>query len=314
MSAGSGGHFVKFYDSDFDLVTAVTDFVLPALRTDGVVVIVATPEHTDAVEAALRIAGIDTDAAQSEQRLAFQDAGELLTRLSRAGKPSRDRFEQTVGSWIAGLGLSGRELRVYGEMVALLWDAGDVPAAMELEEMWNDLRARVPFSLLCGYPTHRHSASAGDSEPASGLDSDRAKVSSLHSHVWHGEPPRTASRSFGADISAPHLARVFVADTLHDWRCEAQLDDALLIASELATNAVIHGRADFTIQLFASGDRVRISVYDTADTAPVQVDAPALATGGRGLALVASVSSRWGCDQAAIGKTVWADLPSLPTP
>jgi hypothetical protein len=41
---------------------------------------------------------------------------------------------------------------VFGEMVALLWDFGQVNAAIEVEAMWNELAAQYPFSLLCAYP------------------------------------------------------------------------------------------------------------------------------------------------------------------
>jgi hypothetical protein len=47
---------------------------------------------------------------------------------------------------------AGRPVRVFGEMVALLWDAGLIDAAIEVEAMWNEMAAQYPFSLLCAYP------------------------------------------------------------------------------------------------------------------------------------------------------------------
>jgi hypothetical protein len=45
-----------------------------------------------------------------------------------------------------------RHMRVFGEMVALLWTAGNQAAAIRLEELWNDLaRSAAPFSLFCAY-------------------------------------------------------------------------------------------------------------------------------------------------------------------
>ena len=41
---------------------------------------------------------------------------------------------------------------VFSEMVALLWDSGQVNSAIEVEAMWNEMVAQYPFSLLCGYP------------------------------------------------------------------------------------------------------------------------------------------------------------------
>jgi hypothetical protein len=47
---------------------------------------------------------------------------------------------------------AGRPVRVFGEMVSLLWDAGLIDAAVEVEAMWNELGVQYPFSLLCAYP------------------------------------------------------------------------------------------------------------------------------------------------------------------
>ena len=43
-------------------------------------------------------------------------------------------------------------VRGFGEMVALLWDAGQLDAAIELEAMWNEMASQFSFSLLCAYP------------------------------------------------------------------------------------------------------------------------------------------------------------------
>ena len=43
-------------------------------------------------------------------------------------------------------------MRAYGEMVALLWDDGDVASALALEDLWNDLGDVRAFELLCAYP------------------------------------------------------------------------------------------------------------------------------------------------------------------
>jgi len=57
-------------------------------------------------------------------------------------------------SWIATAlrqaAEAGRPVRVFGEMVWLLWDAGLIDAAIEVEAMGNELGAQYSFSLLCG--------------------------------------------------------------------------------------------------------------------------------------------------------------------
>jgi len=89
-------------------------------------------------------------------------------------------------------------------------------------------------------------------------------------------------------------------------------EDALLVVSELVTNAVRHGRPDIEITLNITPDRVRIEVRDGGDTLPVvpsgqpSIDRPT----GRGLLIVAATANDWGIERSpgATGKTVWAEL------
>ncbi len=68
------------------------------------------------------------------------------------GAPDPSRFSDAVGSLVAEAAAGGRRVRVFGEMVALLWEAGNVAATLRLEELWNDLGEDQAFSLLCAYP------------------------------------------------------------------------------------------------------------------------------------------------------------------
>ena len=52
-------------------------------------------------------------------------------------------------------------MRIYGEMVAVLWDQGNVAAAIELERLWNELADSNPFSLFCAYPIRAFDLDAG---------------------------------------------------------------------------------------------------------------------------------------------------------
>src|SRR5262252_3418371 len=68
------------------------------------------------------------------------------------------RSRRWAGSWqvvrpiVARAAEAGTPVHVFGEMVALLWDFGQVNAAIEVEAMWNELAAQYSFSLLCAYP------------------------------------------------------------------------------------------------------------------------------------------------------------------
>ncbi|MFE9312851.1 ATP-binding protein [Streptomyces sp. NPDC006706] len=116
------------------------------------------------------------------------------------------------------------------------------------------------------------------------------------------------------------VARRIVRHTLADWRLPELVDAAELVVCELSANAVEHAQhAVFRVTLQRGpGDRVRVAVTDKSKAVPVLCPLDDEAEGGRGLALVAAVSSRWGTDPLAWGKRVWADLeperPGEPRP
>ena len=82
------------------------------------------------------------------------DAQQTLDSSMVHGIPDPVRFDSTVGAMIAGV-LECRKdrvlIRVYGEMVDVLWKAGKSDAAIRLEMLWNKLAQRHGFALLCGY-------------------------------------------------------------------------------------------------------------------------------------------------------------------
>ena len=90
-------------------------------------------------------------------------------------------------------------------------------------------------------------------------------------------------------------------------------DNVVLVASELATNAVRHARTGFEISLArAEGTRVRVEAFDLDTRSPSPVLPDTEATGGRGLQIIAALSTEWGFGteerDGVHGKIVWAEL------
>lgn len=108
--------------------------------------------------------------------------------------------------------------------------------------------------------------------------------------------------------TAVATARRQVAAACRNWRMSALADTAELLSSELVTNAVIHGSGEVRMGVSRHGDRLRVEVSDD-DPSPVQPRARGDAEeSGRGLYIVASLASAWGCDAAGAGKTIWFEL------
>lgn len=147
------GHLVAFYDHAGELTSSAIEFLLPALTGAGAAVVVATAEHREQFAGALAVAGVDIDAMKVRGRLVVLDAADTLaTFMSDGGMPDPGRFHEVIGGLIAEVSTGHDDVRVYGEMVALLWSAGNADGAIAVEELWNDLAASTRFSLLCGYP------------------------------------------------------------------------------------------------------------------------------------------------------------------
>jgi len=109
----------------------------------------------------------------------------------------------------------------------------------------------------------------------------------------------------GAQLSR---VRAFVAEELRALERAGLIDDAVLVASELASNALLHANGIVTVSVTESGECVRISVQDRTRVPPVMARQSVEAMTGRGLRLVASLSKEWGAEPTEVGKAVWADL------
>lgn len=111
-------------------------------------------------------------------------------------------------------------------------------------------------------------------------------------------------------LQAPGLARRFVETHAAGLPSDA-LHDALLLVSELATNAVRHGAAPISVQLVQDdGGTVRVEVHDAGAGVPAPTTPGAADAGGRGLFIVAALASRWGVTPNASGpgKATWFEI------
>lgn len=135
-------HLVEFYGTDdVSLVDNVTSFLQGTVEEGGPGIVIAIESHLS----------LFRDRLADCRTVLFLDAHELLAKFMVGGQPNRALFDETIGKAVRARAPSGN-LRAYGEMVAVLWEAGKHDAAIRLEELWNELLASTPFALYCGYP------------------------------------------------------------------------------------------------------------------------------------------------------------------
>jgi signal transduction histidine kinase len=124
-------------------------------------------------------------------------------------------------------------------------------------------------------------------------------------------------RSFRADTRAPGAARDFVdVELTRRFAPIARppvIDDALLVVSELVTNALRAGSSSASVLVRLHRAELEIAVTDDAPGQPEVQHAAPSESHGRGLLIVQMVAAQWGTDNLPVGKCVWAAL-ALPTP
>jgi anti-sigma regulatory factor (Ser/Thr protein kinase) len=118
-----------------------------------------------------------------------------------------------------------------------------------------------------------------------------------------------------AGPAAAAEARGRVRAAVCAWEIPVDLGVAVLLTSELVTNAIRHETGSTVIlAITCSSGRLRVDVRDTSRSLPVLVDAPADAEAGRGLMLVATLSATWGVYRTPTGKAVYFTLAFDPGP
>ena len=111
-----------------------------------------------------------------------------------------------------------------------------------------------------------------------------------------------------AQLASGWQARIFLSDRLAEWHLESVRDEAMLLTTELVTNAVIHARSAVSVTVRRGVERLRVEVSDTGGGALKIREPRGEAQTGRGLQLLEALASNWGTSAFEAGKLVWFEL------
>ena len=203
----AGDHIVQFYEDERFLFDAVAHFAGAGLAAGEPVLIVATKPHRLVFEQLLRRNGCRVEEAVACGQLTMLDAQETLLRFMVGNEPDAERFCCVLGEALQNSRAqrSQARVRVFGEMVDLLWRGGNRAAAIRLEELWNELARLHSFTLLCAY------AMGNFYMPGEGELFD--KVCGRHSHVIPGNEG-TALRSLEHEVEQRKELEAALRETL----------------------------------------------------------------------------------------------------
>ncbi len=148
-------HEAGFYSDDQRLLDDVTRFIGTALKAGSAAIVVATESHREGLLPRLQAYGLDIAAAIEQGRYISLDAADALSTFMVNGMPDPVRFLKFFGNRIATAteAAKGKQARVavFGEGVHLLWAQGKAEAAIQVEELGNQLVKTYDVDILCGY-------------------------------------------------------------------------------------------------------------------------------------------------------------------
>ena len=121
-------------------------------------------------------------------------------------------------------------------------------------------------------------------------------------------PLATAAIEFASDPASVPAGRRFVAALLNDWGCAHLTDTAILLTSEILTNAVVHGLGEVRLRLRRTDTEIAVIVSDRGRYQPQPRLADLTDESGRGLSLLEMLSTSWGARATEDGKDVWFTL------
>ena len=228
------GHIVQFYEGEEFLCDVVAEFVAGGLRKREPSMLIASEAHCRAFLGALSARAVDVAAALAAGQLIVLDARETLDCFMIDGRLDAASFERLLGGLLNKIssGAPQPKLRLYGEMVNLLWLEGNEAAAEQLETLWNELAEVHSFSLLCTYKlAHVRSEAHGEAF---------ARVGASHSHVLPAETysPHEESDVRYRQVSAlQQRAQALEVEIERRKITEAALRDALRLRDEFLTIA-----------------------------------------------------------------------------
>jgi hypothetical protein len=156
-------HVVQIYESDDVFLDLLTGFVSGGVNVEDAVIVIATTSHLEGLEERLTTIGYDVKTLIANSQYIPLDAEQTLGKFMVNGWPDETLFNHIVSDLIGKAKQGNRQVRAFGEMVAILWAKGQVGATVRLEQLWNMFCENEAFCLFCAYPKSGFTQNASES-------------------------------------------------------------------------------------------------------------------------------------------------------
>lgn len=151
LEAQPGRHIAQFHQHAEALAQSAFEFIEGGLRRGNSVVVIATATNAAQFDTLLTQAKFHRHALERSGQLRFVDTTELLAEFMVDGTPDRPKFLTVVRTLLDRARIYGRGTRAFGDMAGVLWQDGNAQAAIQIEDLMNEVGRTLPFALYCGY-------------------------------------------------------------------------------------------------------------------------------------------------------------------
>lgn len=143
-------HLLRVYEHEMVFLDTLECFARCGLLAKESVVVIATSRHLQALQYRLYRLGFDPERLIESRMYMPVSAEETLDKFMVRDWPDETLFRSTISGIIGQVNSS--EVRVFAEMVAVLWAKGLSGATVHLEHLWNNYIREEKLSLFCAYP------------------------------------------------------------------------------------------------------------------------------------------------------------------
>ncbi len=145
-------HVLQIYKDENAFLDLLEEYVRGGIMAGDGIIVIATSTHLNALEDRLISDGYNISTLKVNDQYLALNAHETLAKFMVNGWPDKHLFMKTVSQLIVRVRKKNRQIRAFGEMVAILWEQGNRAATIHLENLWNQFCATDSFCLLCAYP------------------------------------------------------------------------------------------------------------------------------------------------------------------
>ncbi|HEX8039125.1 MAG TPA: MEDS domain-containing protein [Chryseosolibacter sp.] len=156
-------HILQIYEDDKIFIDVLEQFVSSGLNVGDSVVVIATTEHLKALNQRLKTAGLDLFSLTLQDQYIPLNAEEMLSHFMINGWPDENLFYHLLTNLLLRARKRDRQVRAFGEMVAILWGQGHSGATVHLEYLWSRYCQTEEFSVFCAYPKSGFTENANES-------------------------------------------------------------------------------------------------------------------------------------------------------